>query len=547
MSFTDLFSIGLKKENGGYVNDKIKISNQVTLVMFGIGLFYTFYSLIWFPEIIFLPVLACIFASLVYLLNYYGFHVSSRTFLIVSGILLSAIFHGYTVPAGEPFNSHFFIGQCAILIFPWLLADIREKRLLLSTTAFCVLVLCTQNQFNHFFETDIDPQVFKTPLIVFFAYLISFIIFLSGLYFMQKCNFESEVGYWKLVNEVKQKNKEIIEKQSLIENQNADLQQSRFNLQQRNDELNKKQHELNAQNVELKTAFEKLKQAQAQLVQTEKMASIGFLTAGIAHEINNPVNFISAGIVGLRKTLNHFFILAKEYDKLNKENFDEQYRKLIRLKGSRNFKELIPLILKVANDISVGADRTAEIVKELRNFSRTDGLSLQEADLHQGLESTLLLLKNKYKNIIEIEKSYGDLPLVECFPGKLNQVFMNILMNAIQAIEGEGRIEIITQHLEKEKWSLVVNEHQFLHNSIPGDYVSIKIIDSGKGIPQDVKDKIFEPFFTTKNVGEGTGLGLSISVGIIQNLKGSIQVENLDGKGACFEILLPVKQNEVPV
>ncbi|MBX2842153.1 MAG: hypothetical protein KTR26_10295, partial [Flammeovirgaceae bacterium] len=481
MTFTLLFSIGKKKKNGRYINEKIKISNQVTLVMFGIGLFYMIYSLIWFPEIIFIPVLTCAISLLIYPLNYYGFHISSRTILVVGGILLSAIFHGYSVPEGQSFNYHFFIGQCGILVFPWLLADIREKGLLFSTTLFCVLILCSQSQFNNYFEIDLDPNVFRAPEIVFFAYLISFIIFLSGLFFMQKSNYESEIGYWNLVKEVKQKNKEIIEKQSLIENQNDVLKQSQYKLQQRNDELNIKQNELNIQNSELKAAFEKLKQTQAQLVQSEKMASIGFLTAGIAHEINNPVNFISAGIVGLRKSLNHFFILVKEYDKLNKENFDYQYRRVNRLKEIKNFKELIPLVLKVANDISIGANRTAEIVKELRNFSRIDELSLRFTDLHQGLESTLLLLKNKYKNIIEIQKNYGELPLVECYPGKLNQVFMNILMNAIQAIEGEGVVQIYTSLLKKSDLESQVCQPYLLTSPIASEYVSIKVIDSGKG------------------------------------------------------------------
>ena len=162
-------------------------------------------------------------------------------------------------------------------------------------------------------------------------------------------------------------------------------------------------------------------------------------------------------------------------------------------------------------------------MQNLRNFSRLDEGEVKSVDLHEGLNSTLLLLNNEIKNRIQVIKDYGELPKVECHPGHINQVFMNLLLNAIQAIEGEGKIWINTKTLD--------------------GYVEITIRDSGQGIPEDIKNRVFDPFFTTKPVGRGTGLGLSISYGIIKNHQGEISVDSESGKGTAFHIKLPVKMS----
>ena len=176
------------------------------------------------------------------------------------------------------------------------------------------------------------------------------------------------------------------------------------------------------------------------------------------------------------------------------------------------------------DSVKTGTERTTEIVKGLRTFSRLDEDVLKIADIHDGLDSTLILLRNKYKESIEIKKQYGELPELECYPGQLNQVFMNILSNAIDAVDDKGIITIIT--------------------SKSNGSIRISISDTGEGIPEDIQSKIFEPFFTTKEVGQGTGLGLSICHSIIEKHSGSIEVKSEVGKGSEFLIVLPVKQSK---
>lgn len=279
---------------------------------------------------------------------------------------------------------------------------------------------------------------------------------------------------------------------------------------------------LNARSYERMTeAFEKLKSAQTQLVEAEKMASLGVLTAGVAHEINNPVNFISGGIASLKEnyhdveTLLQMFLsfspMAKDADK--KWGAIQSYIREIELDS------LLPEMQDLFTSISNGAVRSMEIVKGLKNFSRLDEHDMKRASLEEGLDSTLVILNNQFKNRITIEKDYAGLKDLLCFPGQLNQVFMNILNNAVQAIEGEGVIRITTKEQNGQQ--------------------VITIQDSGPGMPEDIKDHIFEPFYTTKGVGQGTGLGLSISYGIINKHEGTIEVESEIGKGTTFTITLP--------
>ena len=269
-------------------------------------------------------------------------------------------------------------------------------------------------------------------------------------------------------------------------------------------------------------AFEQLKSTQSKLVESEKMASLGVLTAGVAHEINNPVNFISAGIKSLKENYSDMQDLLKLYLNLDRKNIsEEQWDEIDETKKDLNIESLLPEIEELFGSIRNGATRTAEIVKGLRNFSRLDEGDMKKASLEEGIDNTLVILNNRFKNRIKVVKDYAKLPEILCYPGQMNQVFMNIIYNATDAIEGEGEIHIKTWQ-ENGKFK-----------------ISIK--DSGNGMSEEVRSKIFEPFFTTKAVGKGTGLGLSITYGIIDKHKGAIEVKSEMGMGTEFIISLPDK------
>jgi len=300
------------------------------------------------------------------------------------------------------------------------------------------------------------------------------------------------------------------EKEGLITNQNVVLEQK---VAQRTSEL--------------ETAYKELQDAQMQLVSSEKMASLGQLTAGIAHEINNPINFVVSSITPLRRDICDIKELLDKYEEISiKSELESKLNEISKLRKEIDIdfvKEEIDMLLKGIND---GATRTAEIVKSLRTFSRVDESDLKRADLNEGLASTIVLLTQQWSGKIDLIRNFGALPHIECYPGKLNQVFMNILNNAIQAIlshpkpDEKGRIEVSS-----------------LESS---GYIVISIKDNGMGMSVETKKKIFDPFFTTKEVGKGTGLGLSITYSIIEKHGGTIEVRSELGQGAEFIIRLPV-------
>lgn len=282
----------------------------------------------------------------------------------------------------------------------------------------------------------------------------------------------------------------------------------------------------------LEKAFSDLKAAQTKLVQSEKMASLGLLTAGVAHEINNPINFVYAGVDGLKVSLEGLLEVLNKYEEFEKIRDIQQLLALLedvqQLKAELFFEETKNSIFEVVGAIREGAQRTAEIVNGLRNFSRLDETELKNADVHKGIDNTILLLNNKIKRKnIKINRDYDpDLQKIICYPGQLNQVFMNVLSNALDAIQHEaGEINITTRKVEEEL---------FIH-----------IQDNGCGMSEPTRNRIFEPFYTTKDMGQGTGLGLSISFGIIQKHKGRIEVSSEPGKGTEFCIILPAEVTEL--
>ncbi len=242
-----------------------------------------------------------------------------------------------------------------------------------------------------------------------------------------------------------------------------------------------------------------LRETQGQLIQAEKMKSLGQLVAGVAHELNNPIGFVHA----------------------NLQLLDEYMRKLVESQRSENDTQRVQeAISKLLERSREGTTRVKKIVQDLRTFSRMDQAELQDADLHEEIERTLRLMEPRFKNDIAIEKQFGDLPRVRCYIGQLNQVFLNLLMNACDAIERNGTVRITTRPTPEG--------------------VCLAFEDDGPGIPEEVRSRIFDPFFTTKPVGVGTGLGLSVSHGIIERHGGRIWVESEPGEGTTFHIELPL-------
>ncbi|MCS6988403.1 MAG: ATP-binding protein [Chloroherpetonaceae bacterium] len=276
-----------------------------------------------------------------------------------------------------------------------------------------------------------------------------------------------------------------------------------------------------------------LQATQAQLVQSEKMASLGQMVAGLAHEVNTPLGFVRGNIEISQR--NHRIIsnALREHDKLRRNlesgEVDELERILLEAKESMekiNDYQLIEKTDKVFEESLQGIDRLQELVANLKNFSRLDEAVFKVADLNEGLDSALMIANNVIKHKATVKKNYAPNCLVECYPAQLNQVFLNLLTNAAQAIEDGKRGEIC------------------LSTAINGEWATVKISDNGKGIPKEHLNKIFEPFFTTKPVGQGTGLGLSIAYKIIERHNGAIDVESEVGKGSTFTIKLPVKQKK---
>ena len=277
--------------------------------------------------------------------------------------------------------------------------------------------------------------------------------------------------------------------------------------------------DLEARNEELIRGKQQLQRLQAQIVQNEKMASIGQLAAGIAHELNNPVGFLYGNLDLLESCINDLTRVVRFYDSARLDPEDAAAAE--ELKKQVGYERTVADLDSIIADCREGAERVRDIVQNLRTFSRLDEAELKRTDIHEGIDSTIRIL-SRYFSVgnVQLVREYGDLPLVEAFAAKLNQVWMNLLANAAQAIgSSNGTVTIKT-------WS-------------EEDRVFVAVSDTGCGIDSAALGRIFDPFFTTKSVGDGTGLGLSISFGIIEDHGGSIHVESQPGNGTTFTVELP--------
>lgn len=297
----------------------------------------------------------------------------------------------------------------------------------------------------------------------------------------------------------------------------------------------KRTRELMVQKETVERVLNELRETQMHLVHSEKMASLGQMVAGIAHEINNPITYVKANISLLEKkhhqvqamfySFSDLFDFFDTFKNIHDEPHDAFVAKLTEIDKmieSSKFEKFLSDFPKIIHEMRDGVERTQKIVEDLRNFSRLDESHFKEISLIDSIESTLNILKNEYKNRITIHRNFTQLPLIYCNPGHINQVLMNLLVNAFQSIEGEGDVWIRTNAGQNN--------------------VLVSIKDNGKGIPYEIQHKVYDPFFTTKPVGKGTGLGLAISYKILEAHKGTIFFESTPGVGTEFKITLPIRK-----
>lgn len=320
--------------------------------------------------------------------------------------------------------------------------------------------------------------------------------------------------------EVIQKNQELEAEREALRILNEQLE---LRVRQRTAAVEQANRQLLASNAELKQLNEQLESAHLQLLQAEKMASVGQLAAGVAHEINNPVGFVNSNLGTLGKYLASLSKVIAAYDAADAQSGGQLVSALapVKKEADLNFiNEDIPVLLKESRD---GLSRVTRIVQDLMDFSHVDESGWQLGDIEAGIDSTLKLVEGEFRQKVAVVKNYAGIPQIECMPSQLNQVFMNLLLNAAQAIETSGTVTVGSGTGANEIW--------------------IEVADTGKGIAPEHLNRIFEPFFTTKPVGKGTGLGLSLAYSIVQKHHGRIEVTSEIGKGSAFRVFLPLRQN----
>lgn len=315
-----------------------------------------------------------------------------------------------------------------------------------------------------------------------------------------------------LVAAVSARNHALAEMQEMLRRANLGLE-ARVEMRTR---------ELETANAELTDMVQHFKAVQDQLLQADKMASIGVIAAGVAHEINNPIGFVNSNLGTLRQYIADLLDLVAAYEAEESALADDARARLAAVKDKADLGFLRGDILDLMKESREGLDRVTRVVQDLKEFSRVDDAQWVRADLVKGLESTLNVVSNEIKYKAEVVREYGDVPPVLCRPAQLNQVFMNLLVNAAQAIESHGTIT--------------------LRSGVAADRVWVEIEDTGSGMTPDVQKHVFETFYTTKPVGKGTGLGLSIAHGIVEKHGGEIELASTPGVGTRFRIWLPMRE-----
>jgi signal transduction histidine kinase len=338
----------------------------------------------------------------------------------------------------------------------------------------------------------------------------------------------------KVLSKVRRRTDELRKHQrhldQLVDERTAELHASNLKLKREVADRVKAQHHLSKSKQALVKTLSKLKQTQAQMIHSEKMASIGQLAAGVAHEINNPIGFIKSNLHTLREYCEDIKDLLAHYEGLESAlNTDQPVKEMIAkirdYKAEIDYEFVCGELDCVLDESKEGVERVARIVMDLKDFSHTDSGVVEYSNINGGIESTLNIVWNQLKNKAKVNKDLDEIPLVRCDLEKLNQAFMNLLINAGQAVERDGVIDIRTR--------------------CNRNIVEIKVSDNGCGIPPDITPKIFDPFFTTKDVGSGTGLGLNLVYNVIKGHNGSIDVESEVDKGSTFTIRLDIDGDPV--
>lgn len=403
----------------------------------------------------------------------------------------------------------------------------------LASAIICAILLPKKNVKRWIFFQVILGSIFIKILLLL---AISYLAFLSGLIMpvfspilavifstILTANYHNQ---WQL---------KVINEQ--LEKANEQLNEYSKNLEIKVEE---RTNDLLQRTKQLAAALQELKSTQTQLIQAEKMSALGQLVAGIAHEINNPTNFIYGNLAHAEDYFNDLLELIELYQTYYPSPTAEIEHFIEKIE----LEYLTEDFSKVLHSMRIGASRIREIVKSLRTFSRLDEAEVKDVDIHEGIDSTLMILDNRLqpkrdRPAIQVIKEYGKLPLINCYAGQLNQVFMNLLTNAIDAIESELIQNSFNQHCEPNQpnhWIKITTRMKSAAE------IEIAIADNGPGIPDEVKHRLFDPFFTTKPVGKGTGLGLSISYSIIvEKHGGQLEVNSIPGQGTEFKISIPIK------
>jgi signal transduction histidine kinase len=415
-------------------------------------------------------------------------------------------------------NIHLFKANLSKKDFSGLKMSIYEKGLIkffgakVSESEFYLVQVIPEKHFRE-----------QSPAVIIVSMLILLAGAVCGLFIWWRLN-SKNLG-------LKIKVSEEITRKEIIKEKNKQLEEEIF--KRKTAEKNLYEYNKNLESIVLKKtqnlekALKRLKIAQSQLVQSEKMASIGQLSAGIAHEINNPLGFIKTNFASLQQYADETVRLLQEYENLEStdpEDFSKAVEKIHRIKKEMDFDFIKEDLQSIFSETKEGIERILSIITDLKFFAHKEKDEKVAVDIHQCIDSTLNVIHNEIKYKAEVVKDYSALPKIKCYPQRVNQIITNLIINAAQSIEKTGTITIRTY--------------------IENNYCVIKISDTGEGIPDHIKDKIFDPFFSTKPVGKGTGLGLHVVYDLVKKHDGKIKLESEVNKGTSFFIYLPLEKEE---